>query len=213
MSSCSNFPSMKISMLALLAIAAMGCAKKEEPPVTYRGMMLTPPKPKPDYVFTATDGSAYDFKKETSGKVALLFFGYTNCPDVCPLHMSNLGTVIKQLPAADRERIKVIFVTTDPERDTPDKLRAWLRNFDSTFVGVGGKPADLDKLQMSLGMPPATKEATPKGSPVGAYGVSHGSAVLAFTADDSLRTIYPMGIRQEDWTADLPKLLRVKARS
>jgi protein SCO1/2 len=202
---------MKISTLALLAMATIACAKKEEP-VVYRGMMLTPPVAKPNYVFTGTDGRPYDFKKETSGKVALLFFGYTNCPDVCPLHMTNLGNVIKQLPARDRERIQVVFVTTDPERDTPEKLRTWIRNFDTTFVGVAGKPEDLNKLQMSLGMPPAVKETALKGSPVGAYGVSHGSAVLAFTADDSLRTIYPMGIRQEDWTADLPKLLKVKAR-
>jgi len=203
---------MKILTLALVALSAMACAKKEEPPVTYRGMMMTPPVAKPDYVFTATDGSAYDFRKETKGKVALLFFGYTNCPDVCPLHMTNLGTVIKQLPPADRDRVKVIFVTTDPERDTPERLRTWIKSFDSSFVGVAGKPEDLNRLQMSLGMPPAAKEAAPKGSPAGAYGVAHGSAVLAFTADDSLRTIYPMGIRQEDWTADLPKLLKVRAR-
>lgn len=200
---------MKIWMLALVALVA-ACAKKEEAPVVYRGMMMTPPIAKPDYVFTATDGSAWDFRKETKGKVALLFFGYTNCPDVCPLHMTQLGNVIKQLPAADRDRVQVIFVTTDPERDTPERLRTWIRSFDSSFVGVAGKPEDLNKLQMSLGMPPAVKEAAPKGSPAGAYGVNHGSAVLAFTADDSLRTIYPMGIRQEDWTADLPKLLRVR---
>src|SRR5687767_5086045 len=117
---------MRIWTLALLACVA-ACAKKEEP-VVYRGMMLTPPVAKPNYVFTGTDGRPYDFKKETSGKVALLFFGYTNCPDVCPLHMTNLGNVIKQLPAADRERIQVVFVTTDPERDTPEKLRTWIRN-------------------------------------------------------------------------------------
>ena len=203
---------MRIWTLALVALVA-ACAKKEEPPVVYRGMMLTPPVAKPDYVFTATDGSAYDFRKETKGKVALLFFGYTNCPDVCPLHMSNLGNVIKQMKPEDRERIKVIFVTTDPERDTPEKLRSWIMSFDSSFVGVAGKPEDLNKLQMSLGMPPAVKETAPKGSPAGAYGMAHGSAVLAFTADDSLRTIYPMGIRQEDWTADLPKLLKVKPRA
>src|SRR5688500_517783 len=202
---------MRIWTVALVALVGIACAKKEEP-VTYRGMMLTPPVAKPDYVFTATDGSAYDFRKETKGKVALLFFGYTNCPDVCPLHMSNLGNVIKQMPAADRDRIKVIFVTTDPERDTPERLRTWSASLDSRFVGVAGKPEDLNRPPMSLGMPPATKETAAKGSPAGAYGVNHGSAVLAFTADDSLRTIYPMGIRQEDWTADLPKLLKVKAR-
>ena len=118
---------MKIAKLVLVAALA-ACAKKEAP-VVYRGMMLTPPRPKPDYVFTATDGKPYDFKKETAGKVALLFFGYTNCPDVCPLHMSNLGNVIKQLPPKDRERVKVVFVTTDPERDTPEKLKAYAAGF------------------------------------------------------------------------------------
>lgn len=195
----------------LAALLGVACSKKEEP-VTYRGVMLTPPKPKPDFMFMSTTGAPYRFRHETDGRLTLLFFGYTHCPDVCPLHMANIAAVLKKLPAADRERVRVVFVTTDPARDTPQQVRAWLDNFDSTFVGVAGRMEDVNRLQQAMGMPPAMREDAPAGSAPGAYGIAHGAAVLAFTADDSLRTLYPFGIRQEDWAADIPQLLKFKPR-
>lgn len=200
---------MRRTLLCLCLMAA--CSKPEEPP-KYRGMMATPPIPKPDYTFTSTSGAPYRFRQETDDKVTMLFFGYTHCPDVCPMHMSNLAAVLKRMPAEDRERVKVVFVTTDPARDTPERLRTWLANFDSTFVGVAGRVEDINRLQQSMGLPPATQEAMPPGSPAGSYGIAHGSMVLAFTADDSLRTLYPFGMRQEDFAHDIPLLLKVKAR-
>jgi protein SCO1/2 len=192
-------------------LLAAGCAKPEEPP-KYRGMLMTPPLLKPDFTFTSTAGTPYRFRQETDDKLTLLFFGYTHCPDVCPMHMSNLAAVLKRMPAADRERVKVVFVTTDPARDTPERLRTWLRNFDSTFVGVAGRMEDINALQRSMGLPPAAPEPMPAGSSVGSYGIAHGSMVLAFTADDSLRTLYPFGMRQEDFAIDIPLLLKVKPR-
>jgi len=200
---------MRRALIALAVIAA--CSKPEEPP-KYRGVVMTPPLAKPDFTFTSTSGTPYRFKQETNGVVTLLFFGYTHCPDVCPMHMQNLAAVLKRMPAADRQRVKVVFVTTDPARDTPERLKTWLANFDSTFVGVAGRMEDINRLQQSMGMPPAAPEPLPPGSAAGAYGVAHGAAVLAFTADDSLRTLYPFGMRQEDFAVDIPLLLKVKPR-
>jgi protein SCO1 len=195
--------------LALLAVAA--CQPQPEPAV-YSGMMLTPPRGKPDFTFTSTTGAPYQFRKETDGKVTLLFFGYTYCPDVCPTHMANVAAVLKKLDYADRQRVRVVFVTTDPARDTPERLRSWLDLIDSSIVGVAGPIEQINGLQRSLGLSPATNEAAPPGSAPGSYGVAHAAVVLAFTPDDSLRVVYPFGIRQQDWAKDIPLLLRVKAR-
>src|SRR6185436_20681174 len=83
----------------------------------FRGLALTAPVPKPSFTLTDFNGAPYDFIRETSGKATLLFFGYTHCPDVCPVHMSNIAQTLKNMPAPDASRIKVVFVTNDPDRD------------------------------------------------------------------------------------------------
>jgi protein SCO1/2 len=170
-------------------------------------MMLTPPRGKPDFTFTSTTGAPYQFRKETDGKVTLLFFGYTYCPDVCPMHMANVAAVLKKMDYADRQRVRIVFVTTDPARDTPQRLRSWLDQIDSSIVGVAGPIEQINGLQRSLGLSPATTEAAPEGSAPGSYGVAHAAVVLAFTPDDSLRVVYPFGVRQQDWAKDIPLLL------
>lgn len=188
--------------------AALACG--EEPPSEsqgLRGTPITPPQPKPDFTFTSTSGAPFDLRKETDGKVTLLFFGYTHCPDVCPLTIANIAAVMKKMSFDDRERIRVLFVTTDPKRDTPDRLKSWLANFDPSFVGLTGPMDQVNRLQRSMGFAPAFPEPAPEGSPAGSYGVAHSAAVLAFTPDDSLRVIYPFGTRQQDWARDLPTLV------
>ena len=199
-------------LIALAALALAGCNKPDgsaaaDSATMFSGPTMSPARAKPDFIFTGVDGKPYDFRKETAGKLTYLFFGYTHCPDVCPLHMANLGAVYKKLQYSDQQKIRVIFVTTDPERDTPPRLRTWLDNFSSDFIAVGGPPEQLNALQQSMGMPPAVKETAPEGSPAGSYGVAHGAAVLTFTPDDSLRVLYPFGTRQQDFAADVQKLL------
>src|SRR5450631_1358067 len=105
---------------------------------TYRGGLVTPPLPKPGFVLTDTSGAAFDFRKSTEGYVTLLFFGYTYCPDQCPMHMANLSVALKRLPAGTADQIKLVFVTTDPARDSPAVLRRWLELFDRHFIGLTG---------------------------------------------------------------------------
>lgn len=202
-------------LLALAVFAAAACNQPDDTAAAdsgtlFSGPTMSPPRPKPEFVFAGVDGKPYDFRRETAGKLTYLFFGYTHCPDVCPLHMANLSAVYKKLPFSDQQRIRVVFVTTDPERDTPERLRTWLDNFSRDFVAVAGPPEQLNLLQQSMGMPPAVKETAPPGSPAGSYGVAHGAAVLTFTPDDSLRVLYPFGTRQQDFAGDIPKLLRFR---
>lgn len=172
---------------------------------TFRGVAVSPPIAKPPLVLTDFNGRRYDFAAETRGKVALLFFGYTHCPDVCPLHMANIAAVLRRMPAEDRARVITVFVTTDPERDTPDRLRDWLGNFDPSFVGLTGTRQELAEAQRSLHLGEATREYI--GADSSQYFMGHGAQVFAFARDGHAYTIYPFGIRQEDWANDLPMLV------
>jgi protein SCO1/2 len=164
-------------------------------------------RPKPDFTLTGTDGTPFEFRQRTHGEVTLLFFGYTHCPDVCPVHLTNIAATLHRLDPETAQRIKVVFVTTDPARDSLPVLRAWLDHFDPGFIGLRGTLPEVNRVQQALGQPGAFREdSTAAGGDTG-YSVAHGAVVLAFTADDSLRVLYPFGIRQADWAADLPRLV------
>src|SRR5438132_10877171 len=101
-------------LFTLVSVASAQYASGE----TYRGGLVTPPLPKPRFVLTDTSGAPFDFWNRTQGSVTLLFFGYTNCPAECPMHMANIGMALKRLPSDVHSQVKLVFVTTDPARDT-----------------------------------------------------------------------------------------------
>jgi protein SCO1 len=171
---------------------------------TYRGGLVTPPLPKPRFVLTDTSGASFDFWKRTQGAVTLLFFGYTYCPDQCPMHMANIGAALKNIPAGIADQVQLVFVTTDPARDTPTVLRRWLDLFDNRFIGLTGTEAAIDAVQKSAGVPSAQKTAFSSGS----YAVAHANFVLAYTKDNLAHVIYPGGVSKDDWAHDLPLLFK-----
>lgn len=171
----------------------------------FRGVALNTPLAKPSLTLTDFNGQSYDFAAQTRDKVALLFFGYTHCPDVCPLHMANIAAVLRRMPAGDRARVVTVFVTTDPERDTPARLKEWLGSFDPSFVGLTGTKDELARAQAAVGLAQAAREYV--GTDSANYFVGHGAQVFAFARDGVSYIIYPFGIRQEDWANDLPLLV------
>jgi protein SCO1/2 len=189
-----------------LLLGGQGC--RDQPrtanPGNFHGVSVSPPFPKPDFTLAAMDGSAFNFRKATEGYVTLLFFGYTHCPDVCPLHMANIAAVLHRLDPDIATHVKVVFVTTDPDRDTPERLRSWLGGFDPGFIGLRGPVDSVNLIQQGLRLGPATKEELSDTS----YGINHGALVLAYSLDDQAHLVYPFGMRQEDWANDLPKLVR-----
>jgi len=168
-----------------------------------RGSVYPEPLPRPDFTFTDTAGEPYPFLGRTEGKLTFLFFGFTTCPDVCPVHMSGLAAALGELPFEDRAKVEVVFVTIDPERDTPDRIREWLDAFDPSFVGL---TAPLDQANAVLGellMGPASHIAREDSG----YDVVHPAAVVAFSPDGPARVRYPFGTRRADWSHDVPRLL------
>jgi protein SCO1/2 len=186
----------------VLAVGTGDCVvEAQRAASSYSGAIVTPPLPKPRFTLTDTSGTSFDFWARTQGYVTLLFFGYASCPSECPLHVDNIARSLKSVPAGVDEHIKLVFVTTDPGRDTPQGLRSWLDHFDRRFVGLTGSDAAIEAAQIAAGVPPARKSSQ-SGSP------AHANFVLAYTTDNLAHVIYPGGITQRDWAHDLPLLVR-----
>jgi protein SCO1/2 len=181
---------------ALLLIApAQGCGDgsgRNEAANGFRGVMLEP-GPRPDFTLTDTRGRPFD------------------CPDVCPVQMAGIAAVLRDLPWEIRDRIEVVFVTTDPARDTPDRLRDWLSGFDPAFVGLRGGIEEVNRIQAGLDLPPSVRLSAAPADRV-SYEVGHAAQVLAFAPDDRMRLAYLFGTRQADWKHDLPRLAAAKTR-
>jgi protein SCO1/2 len=169
-------------LLALAACGGRGADKGEEFAVTsgFRGVLTDPPREKPDFTLTDFNGAPFNFREQTAGKVTLLFEA--------------------------RDAIRFIFVTTDPSRDTPERLKEWLGAFDPTFIGLRGTEEEVNRILFTMRMPPIQKD--PAAASSTEYLVGHAAQVLAFGIDGKSRLEYPFGIRQEDWAQDLPKLAR-----
>jgi protein SCO1/2 len=191
-----------------LCWAAVLCAAQAPPlpaqEANYRGSLVTPPLPKPRFVLADTSGAPFDFWNRTGGYVTLLFFGYTSCPDQCPMHMANLSAALKKMPVSIADQVKLVFVTTDPARDSAAVLRRWLDLFDRRFVGLTGTERAVQAVERAAGVPLTEKTGLPNGN----YGVSHANFVIAYTRDNLAHVIYPGGVRKDDWVHDLPVLIK-----
>jgi protein SCO1/2 len=173
-------------------------------PSRYLGVRQLPPYDIPPVALTATDGSAYDLRASAEGKLLLLYVGYTNCADACPLHMVEIASALEQLPPELAEQVLVVFVTADPDRDTPEIIETWLANFSTDFVGLTGDQAELNNIQRALGLNPASHTTNDHGG----YDVDHGTTVFAFPPESrKAELVYPVGTTAADYAADIEKLL------
>ena len=158
----------------LLALALVGCArpKASELPVLPIGGE-----------FTLTDHNSQPFRLSSQkGKVVLIFFGYTFCPDACPTTLSKLGAVYRRL-GPDAAKVKTLYISVDPERDTPAALKADLANFSIDAIGLTGTKAQIDKV---VGLYGAAYEIVPLPESAAKYSVSHTTSLYAL--DGSGRT-------------------------
>jgi protein SCO1/2 len=194
-----------LTTLTLAAAVGVAACRGDAPrPGELRGLLLPDPIPKADFTLSDTEGEPFAFVPETEGYVTLLFFGYTYCPDICPVHMANIAAVLHRLPPQIANRVRVVMVTVDPERDTPQRLRQWLDNFDRSFVGLVGPMDEVNAIQRSFRLAAAVK----LGDDTTGYLMGHAAQVIAFTTDNRAHVMYPSGTRQADWAHDLPLLVR-----
>jgi protein SCO1/2 len=148
-------------------------------PSKYKGDIITPVA-KPAIMLTDASGKPYDIRTMTAGTVTLLYFGYTNCPNECPLTMANTAAALRMLPTAEQAKVRVLFVTVDPARDTLARLRSWLGNFNPSFIGLRGTLSQIQVAAHQAGIP----VGTPIKGPDGTYALDHGTELLAYSTDN-----------------------------
>lgn len=157
----------------------------------------------PTEPLTDTDGEPYSLAADTQKPLTLVFFGYTNCPDICQMVMSNIASSLTRLDDSEREQVDVAFVTTDPARDDEKQLRTYLDRFDPGFVGLTGKLPDLVETGKAFGV---FMEREPK-LPTGGYNVSHTTHVFAVDANDQVPAIWSADTSASDLAEDISELL------
>jgi protein SCO1/2 len=204
-------------LLALVVLVALGgCGSSDSDtgaPVTnisssdddgYRGILLDQPYAVPDLTLTDTDGKPFDLA--TQQRRTLVFFGYTNCPDICQVVMSTIASALTKLPDEQRDQLQVVFVTTDPARDTRAALRTYLDRFDPAFVGVTGPLDRIDALAKPMDIFIKKGQKLPSGG----YEVDHSTVVVSVrkAAGD---LVWTGATSPSDMAVDLAKILEEDA--
>ncbi len=172
-------------------------------PPRYNGTVLEAPTPVPDVALTAHTGrpvSLHDLR----GRVLLIYFGYTACPDACPATMAELAAAVEELPPSQRAEVQVILISVDPARDTPARLADYVTHFSPSFLGMTGSEEELKAVAAPFGV------YFEKGERLGndGYLVDHTASVFAVDKESRLRLIYSFATPSQEIVADLRHLVR-----
>lgn len=194
-----------VLLVALSAVAIGYLVLRDDGtrPAQYMGARTTSPIQMPGELLIDQDGAAYDLRKETDGYVTLLYVGYTHCPDICPTHLAEMAAALRDLPESVTRQVKVVYITADPERDSSDVLKRYLKLFNPDFVGLTGTREQTDAVQADLGIPVAGRTDLGDGN----YTVNHAAYIIAFTKSQVAELYYPAGMGQKELVNDLPLMI------
>lgn len=171
----------------------------------FNGVAVEDAPQMPEAEFVDADGEPFDLRAAVADKPTLVYFGYTNCPDVCPVHLANIAAALRA-GSVRPEQLNVVFVTTDPARDTPEVLDDYMANFHPSFIGLTTSENEIERVMAALDLPGPVLEKTSESALE--YTVGHPLQVLAFDRGGFARIAYPFGTRQSQWVEDLPKIVR-----
>ncbi len=169
----------------------------------FEGTEPAKPYTMPDVTLTDTHGDGFNLRRDTTTPVTLVFFGYTHCPDECPLVMSDTTAALHHLPKGVRDKVQLLFITTDPGRDTQPVLRQYLDRYDSGYVGLTGNLGTIKKTARDLGVAVSGKQRLPSGG----YDVGHSTQVIGFRGDRA-PVFWTLHTPVEEMAADIEKLAK-----
>ncbi len=193
-----------IGLLLVLVVGYLVGQSSLFRPYAFKGHELNPVKPAPEFVLMDQRGQSFSLSS-LKGRVVMMFFGYTYCPDACPATLVKFRQVKEQL-GDNAEKVAFVFVTVDPERDTPERLKTYLDNLDKSFIGLTGQKETLERVWKDYGVY-AEKEPAPAGSAVG-YLMAHSSFTYLIDPQGNLRLIFPFDATAQDMASDLQAVLR-----
>ncbi len=153
---------------------------------------------------TDTSGEPYSLVADTDADLTLVFFGYTNCPDVCPAVTATMAAAMTRLSEEDRERVEVVYVTTDPARDTGPVLRSWLDRYDPSFVGLTGELGTVADVGEPLAVYVAQGAKLPSG---GRDLEAHSSQITGVMADGTAPILWNRDVSPAELAGDVSALL------
>lgn len=183
----------------------------------FNGTLIDPPLRSASVVLTDTGGAQFNLAQPAPDRVTALFFGFTNCDDVCPTTMADLATARRSLPPALAKKVSVVFVTVDPKRDTPAVLDEWLGRFDPDFIGLTGPLEQVHRLERSLYLPESGESPAAEHQDSGDqhesgvdetdYEVDHSGSVYLFGPGDKL-VLHSGGTTPQQYADDFAHLLK-----
>ena len=194
-----------VNSLALIVLVALGVilfGKPDSPIGTAYG---EPYPAAPNFELVKADGSTFQLS-EMRGKIVLLFFGYTSCPDVCPTTLGELNQALGKLKEDDANRVQVVFVTVDPGRDTPEKIQTYVNNFNPTFVGLSGTEDALTPIWNEYGVYREIVE----GTSAAGYLVNHTARTTLIDGNGYMRISFGFATPVNDIVHDLKFILKEK---
>jgi protein SCO1 len=190
-------------LLALIGLLSACGGDGEAASTELTGTRLDPPFEVSSTPLVDTDGAAYSLTEDTDKDLTLVFFGYTNCPDICGQVMATLAGTLARLDDAQKDDLDVVFVTTDPARDDEAVVEKYVSAFDPSIIGLTGDLDDIIEIGRSMAV------AVDKGEklPSGGYEVTHGTQVLAVDADDEASVFWKADVSQAQLAHDVTMLL------
>lgn len=194
-----------VGLASISLIAAIGLAIfLFSEPAGFRGTTYGEPYPvAQEFELSRGDGSRLRLS-EMRGKAVLLFFGYTSCPDVCPTTLAELKQALDELGQENAQQVQVVFITVDPERDTPERVQEYVDHFNPNFIGLGGSESELVPVWQKYGV---FREIV-DGSSAAGYIVNHTARVTLIDQDGNLRVSFAFETPVEDIVHDLKLLLK-----
>jgi protein SCO1/2 len=192
-----------LSAAALIGLVALGAAFFSRTG-DFRG--TTYPEPYPvagDFELTRSDGTSFRLS-DMRGRIVLLYFGYTTCPDVCPTTLAELNLALTDLGTGQAGDVRVVFVTVDPARDDPVRVQEYVNHFNPDFIGLSGTEPELATVWSDYGIFRETAE----GSSAAGYLVNHTARVTLIDRHGNLRVSFGFGTPMEDILHDLKLILR-----
>jgi len=192
-----------IGSVAMLSLIATAISLLNQP-YTFRGSLIDPPVRAAEITLTDQQGQLFRLSDE-KGKVVLIFFGYTSCPDVCPTTLAQFKRIRAEL-GKQSDRVRFVFITVDPERDTPQRIRDYIAAFDASFIGLTGAMADLETVWKNFGVYRAKRT----GDSAFGYLMEHTARVYTVDMNGNLRVTYPYGMNTDDLVRDVSYLVGEK---
>ncbi|HRK90421.1 MAG TPA: SCO family protein [Anaerolineales bacterium] len=170
-------------------------------PHTFHGTVIQSPETSHDFTLTGINGnvSLSDYR----GKLVLLYFGYTFCPDICPATLANVGQALNQI-GSNADDVQTIMISLDPQRDTPEKLAEYTAHFHPSFIGVTGTQEQLDAVASLYGIFYQVNE----GSDATGYLIDHTATLLVIDREGFLKLVFPFGVTVDEIADDLKYMLR-----